>query len=64
MGVVQLPHGDSVGAGRDSVAAVPAVSGLGGIVGGRLRHGRGNAEAVVVKLHLLQLFDSRKEDKL
>ena len=59
VGVVQLPHGDPVGAGRDSVAAVPAVPGLDGSVGGRLRDGRRDAEAVVVKLHLLLLLDSR-----
>ena len=63
VGVVQLPHGDPVGAGRDSVAAVPAVSGLGGSVGGRLRDGRRDAEAVVVKLHLLLLVELRKMGK-
>ena len=63
VGVVQLPHGDPVGAGRDSVAAVPAVSGLGGSVGGRLRDGRRDAEAVVVKLHLLNLMELRKMGK-
>ena len=69
--VVQLPHGYPVRAGRDSVApgvanaaAVPAVLGLDGSVGRRLRDGRGDAEAVIIKLYLLLLEESRMDKPL
>ena len=68
--VVQLPHGYPVRAGRDSVApgvanaAVPVVLGLDGSVGRRLRDGRGDAEAVIIKLYLLLLEESRMDKPL
>ena len=67
--VVQLPHGYPVGAGRDSVApgvtdALPVVFGLDGSVGRRLRDGRRDAEAVIIKLHLLLLEEDETDYQL